>query len=488
MRIAAYCRVSTDKEDQLNSLEAQKKFFEEFARKNGHQLLRVYADEGISGTKVRNRRAFLDLMEQAEKREFDMVVVKDISRFARNTVDLLTSTRRLKALGIEMLFLTSNQTVLGNSEFVLTVFGALAQEESANTSKRVKFGKKCNAQKGKVPNLVFGYDKINGDYFHLRINQREAQVVRQIFHLYVEEGMGAAKIASVLNGRGECTKRGYDFSQNAVARILRNPIYVGKVVNGRQEVVDFLTSQRQDKDPSDWMITDSPELRIVEDSLFEAAQAVLSERGKAVKGGRKPSNRHLFSTLIRCSHCGHTFRRFVRTYRNTTVRWICGGRNAKGADSCPNSTSLDEAQLEQVLLDYLRQTVDTQKEVDKAFGREIQRLLGQERQGANHKMLEETCKRLKRTREKCLDLYENGIITLTELQERTGRILRQLGEAQEHLERMGDLNFSQNHTDAPSPKAMLIPGLLNNTMVKSLIESISVDKEGQVDVYFRPLS
>ena len=156
MRIAAYCRVSTDKEDQLNSLEAQKKFFEEFARKNGHQLLRVYADEGISGTKVRNRRAFLDLMEQAEKRKFDMVVVKDISRFARNTVDLLTSTRRLKALGIEMLFLTSNQTVLGNSEFVLTVFGALAQEESANTSKRVKFGKKCNAQKGKVPNLVFG--------------------------------------------------------------------------------------------------------------------------------------------------------------------------------------------------------------------------------------------------------------------------------------------------------------------------------------------
>ena len=103
-----------------------------------------------------------------------MVGVKDISRFARNTVDFLQSIRTLKALGIETTFLTANMTVLGNSEFVLTIFGALAQEESANTSKRVKFGKKMNAQKGRVPNLVYGYDKTPGDYFHLRVNLQEA--------------------------------------------------------------------------------------------------------------------------------------------------------------------------------------------------------------------------------------------------------------------------------------------------------------------------
>ena len=163
MNIAAYCRVSTDKEDQLNSLEAQKEFFSEYTSRTGDVLVRLYADEGISGTKIKNRKEFLCMMADAEHHLFDMVVVKDISRFARNTVDLLQSVRKLKALGIETQFLTANMTSMGNSEFVLTIFGALAQEESANTSKRVKFGKKMNAEKGRVPNIVFGYDKTIGD-------------------------------------------------------------------------------------------------------------------------------------------------------------------------------------------------------------------------------------------------------------------------------------------------------------------------------------
>ena len=157
MNIAAYCRVSTDKEDQLNSLEAQKEFFSEYTKRTGDNLVRLYADEGISGTKIKNRKEFLRMMADAEHGLFDMVVVKDISRFARNTVDLLQNVRKLKALGIETQFLTANMTSMGNSEFVLTIFGALAQEESANTSKRVKFGKKMNAEKGRVPNIVYGY-------------------------------------------------------------------------------------------------------------------------------------------------------------------------------------------------------------------------------------------------------------------------------------------------------------------------------------------
>lgn len=118
------------------------------------------------------------MMKDAQQGLFDLVVVKDISRFARNTVDLLQNVRKLKALGIETQFLTANMTSMGNSEFVLTIFGALAQEESANTSKRVKFGKKMNAEKGRVPNIVYDYDKIIGDYFHLTINQAEAETIK----------------------------------------------------------------------------------------------------------------------------------------------------------------------------------------------------------------------------------------------------------------------------------------------------------------------
>lgn len=193
MNVAAYCRVSTDKEDQLNSLEAQKKFFTEFTEKNGHNLVRLYADEGISGTKIKNRHEFLQLMKDAKSGLFEMVIVKDISRFARNTVDFLQSIRQLKALNIETVFLTANQTVLGNSEFVLTIFGALAQEESANTSKRIKFGKKINAEKGRVPNFVYGYDKTNGYYFNLTVNQNEAKIVNEIFTLYTTEDFGTTK-------------------------------------------------------------------------------------------------------------------------------------------------------------------------------------------------------------------------------------------------------------------------------------------------------
>ena len=300
MNIAAYCRVSTDKEDQLNSLEAQKKFFAEYTQRTGDSLVRLYADEGISGTKIKNRKEFLHMMEDAKRGLFQLVVVKDISRFARNTVDLLQNIRTLKALGIETQFLTANMTSMGNSEFVLTIFGALAQEESANTSKRVKFGKKINAEKGKVPNLVFGYDKTNGDLFNLAINEREADTVRTIFELYREEGYGAAKIAIRLNERGIKTKRGCAWTANAVVRILTNELYTGKIINGKQEVSDFLTGQRKDKDSSEWLIVERPDLRIIEPEAFYDVQEILKTRGRTFKLDKeRHSNKFLFSTLIK---------------------------------------------------------------------------------------------------------------------------------------------------------------------------------------------
>lgn len=246
-----------------------KGIFSEYTKRTGDTLVRLYADEGISGTKIKNRKEFLRMMTDAEHGLFDMVVVKDISRFARNTVDLLQNVRKLKSLGIETQFLTTNMTNMGNSEFVLTIFGALAQEESANTSKRVKFGKKMNAEKGRVPNIVYGYDKTIGDYFNLAINKEESKVVQQIYKWYTEEGYGAAKIANMLNEKGYKTKRNCKWSQNVTCRILTNEIYTGKIINGKQEVSDFLTGQRRDQDETEWMVVEQPELRIIEDETFE---------------------------------------------------------------------------------------------------------------------------------------------------------------------------------------------------------------------------
>ena len=176
MRIAAYCRVSTDKDEQLDSLNHQKEFFVEYAKRSGHELVRLYADEGISGTSLKKREEFKRLLRDAELGLFDMVVVKDISRFARNTVDALQSIRKLKSMGICTLFLTANMDSMGDSEFILTLFSAMAQEESSNLSKRVKWGKRINAEKGRVPQRIFGYDRI--DNFTLEINPGEAEIVR----------------------------------------------------------------------------------------------------------------------------------------------------------------------------------------------------------------------------------------------------------------------------------------------------------------------
>ena len=183
LRMAAYCRVSTEKDEQTASLKAQQEFFTEFAAKNDCQLIKLYTDEGKSGTKFKNRFAFQAMMEDAKRGIFDCVYVKDVSRLSRNVVDFLQSVRSLKALGVDCRFITSNMS-LSDGELTLTILAAVAQEESANLSKRVKFGKKKNAENGKVPNFVFGYDKTDGDFFHLTINTAEAQIVKQIFHLY----------------------------------------------------------------------------------------------------------------------------------------------------------------------------------------------------------------------------------------------------------------------------------------------------------------
>lgn len=151
--------------------------------------------------------------------------------------------------------MTANMTSMGNSEFVLTIFGALAQEESANTSKRIKFGKKINAEKGRVPNIVYGYDKIIGDYFNLKINEKEAEVIQQMYRWYVEDGYGAAKISQFLNERDWRTKRNCKWSQNGVCRVLTNELYTGKIINGKQEIADFLTGRRAEKDETEWSVS-----------------------------------------------------------------------------------------------------------------------------------------------------------------------------------------------------------------------------------------
>ena len=493
MNIAAYCRVSTDKEDQLNSLETQKEFFLEYTKRTGDNLIKLYADEGISGTKIKNPKEFQRMLADAEKGLFDMVVVKDISRFARNTVDLLQSVRKLKALGIETQFLTANMTSMGNSEFVLTIFGALAQEESANTSKRIKFGKKVNAEKGRVPNIVYGYDKTIGDYFNLSINEEEAKVIRQMYKWYTEEGFGGAKIANMLNERGVKTKRGNNWSQNSVCRILTNEIYTGKIINGKEEVADFLTGQRKEKDESEWLVTIRPELRIIDDETFDRAQEILKGRHDSFKvTHERQSNKHLFSTLIKCKDCGWSFRRTVRQYKNTYIRWVCSGHNGRGADSCPNAITVDEEELIQVLQEYFQDVLSKKKKVIDYVIREFQRVYKAKDENVEYeKELTAELNRLRRSREKYMDMYTDDLISREELNEKIGGMRKEIDRLENELKMV-----SYNLTKGEQLEAILNSTFkemeditdvheMTNTQLKRLINKIEVDKDGNVDIYLR---
>ena len=493
MNIAAYCRVSTDKSDQLNSLETQKEFFLEYTKRTGDNLIKLYADEGISGTKIKNRKEFQRMLADAEKGLFDMVVVKDISRFARNTVDLLQSVRKLKSLGIETQFLTANMTSMGNSEFVLTIFGALAQEESANTSKRIKFGKKMNAEKGRVPNIVFGYDKTTGDYFNLSINENEAMAIRQIFQWYTGEGYGGSKIANMLNERGIKTKRGNNWSQNSVCRILTNEIYTGKIINGKEEIADFLTGQRKEKDESEWLVTIRPELRIIEDEVFDKAQDILKGRHDSFKiTHERQSNKYLFSTLIKCKECGWSFRRTVRQYKNTYVRWVCSGHNGKGADNCPNAVTVDEEELIQALQDYFQEILSKKKKVINYVIKEFQRVYKAKDENIEYeKQLNTELNRLRRSREKYMDMYTDDLISREELNEKIGgmrkeieRLENELKMVSYHLTKGEQLEAILNSTFKQLEDITDVHEM-TNAQLKRLIQKIEVDKEGNVDIYLR---
>lgn len=496
MNIAAYCRVSTDTDDQLNSLNAQKQFFEEYTTKNNYVLVRIYADEGISGTKIKNRKEFLRLLRDAQHGLFDTVVVKDISRFARNTVDFLNSIRQLKALGIETIFLTSNQTVLGNSEFVLTIFGALAQEESANTSKRVKFGKKLNAQKGRVPNIVYGYDKTKGDYFSLSVNEFEANIVRRIFELYINGGYGANKIAQILNVECIKTKRDCKWSQNAIARILSNEIYTGKIINGKQEVEDFLTGVRREKDEADWFIVDKPELRIIDDKTFTKAAKILANRQTAFNiNHERQSNRHLFSTLIKCDCCGYSFRRTERVYQNTYIKWVCSGRNANGSDSCNNMTKIDEQELMTAIKDYFANILNTKDDVMKSIVREFNRIYHTKDDNAEYEaQLTERLAKAQKSRQKYMDMYNDDLITREELREKVGGLNIEIEKLENELKLVkynlskGDQLEKVLSATFSDVESVLSMEHMTNAQLKRIIEKIVVDEHGKVDIYLKLFS
>ena len=500
MKIAAYCRVSTEKEAQIDSLEKQIEFFNEFTKKNSYELYKLYADEGISGKQIKHRKQFQQMMIDAKAKKFDKVVVKDVSRFARNTVDLLQSVRELKSYGVQVDFLNNGEVMEGGSEFILTILGAMAQQESANMSKRVKFGKDITAKKGRVPNLVFGYDKIPDERYTLKINEEEAKIVKEIFESYVYKGIGTTKIAWNLNDRGIRTKKTKSkWVQTSIVRMLKNPIYTGRVTNKKSEVTDFITGTRKELPEEEWITVERPEMRIISDELFNRAQELLEQRSNEFKlNNKREKTEYVFSTLIYCKHCGYSFRRIKRKYTADGpeyIRWVCSGRNSMGVNHCPNTTVIDEEELLNAIKIYLKSIIKNKKDFMKAVEKEFEKItkLRENNERSEESLLKEI-EKVTVKKQKYMEMFQNEIINIQELKKYTNplnediaRLERELKLITSEIKEKDVLEKELNKT-IKTVDDILNNQTITNAMLKTIIDVIEVDSDSNVEVRLKLLN
>lgn len=500
MKIAAYCRVSTEKEAQIDSLEKQIEFFNEFTKKNGYELYKLYADEGISGKQIKHRKQFQQMMQDAKAKKFEKVVVKDVSRFARNTVDLLQSVRELKSYGVQVDFLNNGEVMEGGSEFILTILGAMAQQESANMSKRVKFGKDITAQKGRVPNLVFGYDKIPNERYTLKINEEEAKNVKEIFESYVYKGIGTTKIAWNLNDRGIRTKKTKSkWVQTSIVRMLKNPIYTGRVTNKKSEVTDFITGTRKELPEEEWIVVERPEMRIISDELFNRAQELLEQRSQEFKlNNKREKTEYVFSTLIYCKHCGYSFRRIKRKYKEDGpeyIRWVCSGRNSMGVNHCPNTTVIDEEELLNAIKIYLKSIIKNKKDFMKAVEKEFEKItkLRENNERSEESLLKEI-EKVTVKKQKYMEMFQNEVINIQELKQYTNplnediaRLERELKLITSEIKEKDVLEKELNKT-IKTVDDILNNQTITNAMLKTIIDVIEVDSDSNVEVRLKLLN
>ncbi|MFZ5975895.1 MAG: recombinase family protein [Bacillota bacterium] len=386
LRVAAYCRVSKDSEEQLNSYNSQMKYYKEFVESNPNWLLvDIYADEAISGTQVTKRTDFQRMITDATNGLIDLIITKSISRFARNTLDTLKYVRLLKERNIAVIFEKENiNTLTMNGEILLTILSSLAQQESESISANVKMGLKMKMKRGELIGFqgCLGYD-YNPNDKTININIEEADTVRYIFQRYVE-GAGAYTIAKELTMLGFKTKRGSStWGESAIRRIIKNEKYKGDILMGKTFTVDPITHRRLENmgEEEKYYIKDHHQ-PIVSEEMFNEAHRLLEQRSIKLnnKGtADKKSYKYTFSSKIFCFFCGGTFSRrsWHSGYKHEKRVWQCTTATKKGRRNCPDSKGLDEKLIENAFMDSYKLICTNNSEVIEEFMQRLEKHLNE---------------------------------------------------------------------------------------------------------------
>ena len=326
-KVAGYCRVSTDKDDQANSLASQQRFFREYISHNSEwELYDIYADEGITGTSTKKRNQFMRMIDDAHAGKFHLIITKEVSRFSRNIMDTISYTRDLKSHGIGVIFMADGFSTLdSDAELRLSIMGSIAQEESRKTSVRVKWGQERQMERGVVfGSSMLGYDVKNGK---LSVNAEGAELVRLIFHKYGVEQKGTSVIAKELIDAGYKTYTGKTFwNASNITKILKNEKYVGDLVQRKTFTPDYLThAKKYNHGEAPLIVQRDHHQPIISRELWDQVQKQIQKRCRNNRSLSVQSTQYAFSGKIKCAECGASFvsRTKIRKDGTSFKRWGC---------------------------------------------------------------------------------------------------------------------------------------------------------------------
>ncbi len=505
-RVVAYCRVSTDHEDQKNSLENQKTYFEEYII--GHkdwELVEVYADEGISGTSLKKRNEFNRMFKDALKKKYDIILTKEVCRFARNTVDALEKTRELKRIGIEVKFLIDNiSTFDTDGELRLTIMAGLAQDESRRISERSQFGILQSMRRGVAfGNIVYGYDFKNGKLYK---NEEEEKIVKLIFHKYLIEGKGTYTIANELKEMGVKVKRTgtTNWRSGSILDILRNVKYVGDLKQRITYTVDYLEHTKKiNKGEVDFIIIKNNHEPIISRETFEAVQKELERRSNLYKREEsKYSCRHTFSGKLVCSECGGKYVGGVSRKRaDGSVRrsWRCSTAVNYGKKHIINDKEIgcnnkrvNDMVLKEVFLMALKEIVTNQKEIKNDIEKTLRIVLEKCRNEVSdlENLLKEK-EKIERERNKLLDLCLKEIITDVEYKSKSKEIDERITKLSNKISEEKDKeNIRKNIEEIINSIRKVIDNILNfkdfsKNVCKELVDKVIVYSNNKFDFYLK---
>lgn len=459
LRVAAYCRVSTDSEDQLSSYKSQVQHYTDLIKSKSDWISAgIYADEAITGTQIKNREDFQRLINDCMNGEIDMVITKSISRFARNTLDTLRYVRMLKEKNVAVLFEEENiNTLTMDGELLLVILSSVAQQEVENISANVKKGLRMKMQRGEMVGFqgCLGYD-YHPDDKSLSINEEEAIIVRYIFQRYIE-GAGCTIIGNELKNLGYKTKRGYDtWPASTIINIIKNEKYKGDLLLGKTFTVDPISKRRLENfgEHDKFYIKDHHE-PIVTEEVFEIAQNILSKRGYPrrlnIEGKRqKYSRKYAFSSLLECGFCGTTLNRrsWHASFRHKKIVWQCTLATKKGKKYCPDSKGIEENIIENAFLEAYKMICFNKKTVVDEFLELTEETLSQTNVEKSISKVERDLISIEKKKSKLIDMRLEGAIDedafsnkLVEMSKTIDTLKSTLNDLSESKEQQDELRF-----------------------------------------------